>query len=133
MPDPILGLVCLVGLFAYSAVGAVVGALTVRVFDSDLKIDRGGYVRGIAGWKGMRTATERMYGGEYQREFYGDNDGWIYFTIAAVFWPAVLAGGIAVAVSAASLFATLVGPVFVAKKIGRYLALAQIKDGTDAA
>ena len=109
-PDPILALLSLVGLFVYGGVGAIVGTLTLRVFDGwDGNTGNSSYLRGIAK-KG------------------GDEDGWVGFGFASTLWPVVLSIGIVVA----ACMAVAIGPVWCSVRIGTYVAAAQIKESSDA-
>lgn len=65
-PDPILALLCAVGLLAYAGVGGVVGALSVNLF--------GGDVGDLVGWNRDRQSFNAVDG----------------FMFAAVFWPITL-------------------------------------------
>ena len=104
-PDPILGLLCFVGLLLYGAIGGVLGTVAVRFLgdsERDLK-SRNSYTRGIAG-KG------------------GDEDGWIGFGFVAALWPAALGLALGLAIIVGVLFVVFALPVIITRQIGIYSA-----------
>lgn len=103
MPDPILGLLSFVGLAVYSVIGGVVGTAVIHVCGDCGYRGRDAYMKGLAGRNG------------------GDADAWIGFGFAAALWP--------VAVALGAICGVFAGPVWVAHKVGRYVAVAQLKEG----
>lgn len=112
-PDPVLALLAFLGLLLYALLGGVVGTMTVRLFDSDVKRGSYGYIRGLA-------------------DQGGDPDAWIGFWFAAVLWPLVIGVGIPLLIGGVGAVAVLCGPVWIMHRVGRYVAAAQIKETTDA-
>lgn len=104
MPDPILGLLSFVGLLAYGAIGGVVGSAAVRILgtkDADTSFRGYGshrHLRAIAGLNGA------------------DDEAWVGFSCAAVFWPVTVALGF--------VGALCYGPYWLALKCGQYSANA---------
>ena len=104
-PDPILGLLCFVGLAVYSVIGGAVGTFAVNTLGEIGYRGRENYMKALAG------TNDRAH---------DDQVGvWIGFGFAAILWPAVVAVTIV-----SCIFA---GPVWLAHKVGRYTAAAQLK------
>ena len=100
MPDPVIAIAAFVGLCMYAVVGGIVGTMTVKLFEKVIEVGDVSYLAG-------KSST------------YGDCS-WTGFGFAAVLWPAVLVLELATGL--------LAGPTFLAYRVGRYVASAQLKE-----
>ena len=119
MPWPILTLMSFVGLMTYAAIGAVIGTLTVRVFDQSDNINRQANLYS----NGSRSPIRGLAG-----KSDGNEEGWSWFWLATALWPA----GLCLVIAGAAIGAVVIGPVWLAYKIGTYGANAMIKEEVGA-
>lgn len=112
MPDPMLALVSFVGLLGYSVVGGLVGAASVRLLGEK---EPGYSGRGYGTYRHLRAIAGLPH---------ADSEGWVGFARAAVFWPVAVAGAAVVGVG--------YGPYWITRHVGRYAAVAMLKESNDA-
>src|ERR1039458_1846535 len=99
-PDPILALLCFVGLFVYAVIGGVVGAFGLRVLSPST------YHAYLAG----------------RRSYSYTGEVWASLAAIAFFWPLVVTLSLPVLL--------LLGPWMITKRVAMYTSKSQLVEST---